>query len=190
MSSSRSETCLLIIDMINPFTFPDAEELLPAAFQAATRIAQLKDRATMAGIPTIYVNDNFGKWQHDFRYLVAHCLQTSGNRRSIVEVLHPHEEDYFILKPKHSAFFATPLELLLRSLEARRLILTGIAGNNCVHYTAADAYMRDFILCVPEDCTASLDASSNQLALEHMKSTFKVDTRPSPSLHFSQASQP
>jgi isochorismate hydrolase len=95
-----SETGLLIIDMINPFIFPEAEKLLPSAFQAAERIALFKDRATAAGVPTIYVNDNFGKWRYDFRSLIAHCLETSCNGRSIVELLRPRPDDYFVLKPK------------------------------------------------------------------------------------------
>jgi nicotinamidase-related amidase len=142
----------------------------------------------MAGVPTIYVNDNFGQWRHDFRSLITHCLETSCNGRSIVELLRPHGEDYFVLKPKHSGFFATALELLLKYLKVRHLIVTGMAGNNCVLYTAADAYMRDFTLYVPEDCTASLDESSNRFALEHMKSTLKVDTRPSAHLDFLKSS--
>jgi len=170
------ESCLLIIDMINPFTFPDAERLLPFALKAATQIAQLKDRARREGIPTIYVNDNFGKWRNDFRSLVTRCLKPSCNGHPIVELLRPDDEDYVILKPKHSGFFATPLELLLKALERRHLVLTGIAGDSCVLYTAADAYMRDFTLTVPEDCTASIEPSANHLALEHMKSNLKVDT--------------
>ena len=176
MTSPPAESCLLIIDMINPFTFPDAERVLPFALKAATRIAQLKERARREGIPTIYVNDNFGKWRHDFRSLVARCLKASCNGHPIVELLRPDEEDYVILKPKHSGFFATPLELLLKALESRHLILTGIAGDSCVLYTAADAHMRDFTLHVPEDCTASIEPSANRLALEHMKSNLKVDT--------------
>ncbi len=103
-------------------------------------------------------------------------MKISCNGHPIVELLRPDEEDYVILKPKHSGFFATPLELLLKALESRHLILTGIAGDSCVLYTAADAYMRDFTLNVPEDCTASIEPSANHLALEHMKSNLKVDT--------------
>ena len=84
-----------------------------------------------------------------------------------------------MLKPKHSGFFATPLELLLKFLGTRRLILTGVAGDNCVLYTAADAYMREFSVCVPVDCIVSIDAQSNQAALDHMKVTLKADILPS-----------
>jgi nicotinamidase-related amidase len=168
-------TCLLIIDMINDFAFEEADKLFPAVMQAAERIAGLKKRATEADIPTIYVNDNFGKWRNDFHKLVDYCLTSRCKGQSIAQLLRPGEDDYFVLKPKHSGFFATPLELLLKFLGTRRLILTGVAGDTCVLYTAADAYMRDFALCVPSDCTASLDRKANESALNQMKATLKAD---------------
>jgi nicotinamidase-related amidase len=189
MSSSQSDlhgnvpdaadTCLLIIDMINAFAFEGAEKLFPGVLEAAARIGKLKERARAARIPTVYVNDNFGKWRNDFRKLVHSCVMSRCNGQPIAQLLQPTEEDYFVLKPKHSGFFATPLELLLKSLGARRLILTGVAGDTCVLYTAADAYMRDFTLIVPSDCTVSLDPESNQSALHHMRTILKADIRPS-----------
>lgn len=172
-------TCLLIIDMINTFAFEDGNKFFPGAVQVAERIARLKERTTAANVPTIYVNDNFGRWRNDFHKLVEYCLENQCSGRSIVQLLRPNEEDYFVLKPKHSGFFATPLELLLKFLGSRRLILTGVAGDTCVLYTAADAYMRDFTLCVPSDCTVSLNPKSNESALDHMKTTLKADIRPS-----------
>ena len=174
-----ADTCLLIIDMINAFDFEDADKFFPAVMQAAERIARLKQQAEAARIPTIYVNDNFGKWRNDFHKLVEYCLTSRCKGQAVAQMLGPGEEDYFVLKPKHSGFFATPLELLLKFLGTRRLILTGVAGDTCVLYTAADAYMRDFALCVPCDCTVSLDPASNQSALDHMRNTLKADISPS-----------
>lgn len=181
-----ADTCLVIIDMINAFTFDDAEKVFPAVVQTADCIARLKQRATAAHVPTIYVNDNFGKWRHDFHKLVEHCLTTQCRGRPVTERLRPTEDDYFVLKPKHSGFFATPLELLLKFLETKRLILTGVAGDNCVLYTAADAYMRDFAICVPGDCIVSIDVQSNQAALDHMKTTLKADISPSTDIRFKE----
>jgi nicotinamidase-related amidase len=179
-------TCLIIIDMINAFTFDDAEKLFPAVVQAADCIARLKERAAAAHVPAIYVNDNFGKWRHDFHKLVEHCLKTQCRGKPVAERLPPTEDDYFVLKPKHSGFFATPLELLLKFLGTRQLIVTGVAGDNCVLYTAADAYMRDFVVCVPADCTVSIDPNSNQAALDHMKTTLKADILPSTAIRFKE----
>jgi nicotinamidase-related amidase len=128
------------------------------------------------------VNDNFGKWQYDFKKLIEHCSEGNCRGKTIVELLRPEEDDYFVLKPKHSGFFCTPLELVLKFLGARRLILTGVAGNSCVLYTAGDAYMRDFELVVPSDCVASLNVDDNTSALAHMRNMLDADTRSSSEL--------
>jgi nicotinamidase-related amidase len=178
----QAASCLLIIDMINPLTFEGAEQMLPAVSAAAERIALLKSRMKAAGAAVLYVNDNFGKWQSDFRRLVQRCLEGSCRGKPIAQLLHPQDDDYFVLKPKHSGFYATPLELLLHCLGAKQLICTGVAGNSCVLHTAADAHMRDFDLIVPADCVASASSEENQMALQHMKRMLKADIRPSQDL--------
>ena len=183
----QAPVCLLVIDMINPFTFEGAQKMLPNAIAAAERITALKDRLKKAKLPTIYVNDNFGKWRSDFRKLVQHCLGSSCRSKSITRMLRPDEDDYFVLKPKHSGFYGTPLELLLQYLGARRIILTGIAGNSCVLYTASDARMRGFDLTVPRDCVASIRRADNAVALDHMKKMLDADTRLSKDLEMTPA---
>jgi nicotinamidase-related amidase len=127
----------------------------------------------------IYVNDNFGKWQSDFKKLLAHCLRDDARGKSIVEQLQPDEEDYFVLKPKHSAFYSTTLEVVLDYLKAKTLILVGIAGNICVWFTANDAFMRDYQLIIPGDCIASESPRDNEYVLEQMAKILRADTRPS-----------
>jgi nicotinamidase-related amidase len=170
---------LLIIDMINAFEFDGAKSMLPRALAAAKATATLKRRARQAGVPVIYVNDNFGKWRSDFRRLLEHCLQDKVRGKPIAEVLKPDEEDYFVLKPKHSGFQFTTLDVLLAHLGAETLVLTGVASNFCVLFTAHDAYMRDYHLVVPRDCVASQAEADDRYALEHMASVTKADTRPS-----------
>lgn len=173
---------LLLIDVINDLEFPEGEEILPAAAAMARRIAALKKRAKAAGIPAVYVNDNFGRWQSDFRGQVEHCLKDGVRGRPLAELLAPEEDDYSVLKPKHSGFFSSSLDVLLEYLGATSLILTGLAGNICVLYTANDAYMRDYRLFVPEDCVASNTEEDNRHALEQMRRFLKADTRPSTTL--------
>jgi nicotinamidase-related amidase len=170
----NAEIALLLIDVINDLDFPNSKQLLRHALPMAERIAALKRRAKAAGIPTVYVHDNFGRWQSNFRQLVEHCLQHDVRGQPIVELLQPTEEDYFVLKPKHSGFFSTTLELLLEHLGARTLILTGLAGNICVLFTANDADMRGFSLIVPPDCVASNTRKVNQDAIEQMRSVLKA----------------
>jgi nicotinamidase-related amidase len=171
----KSDTALLIIDVINDLDFPEANQLMRYAPAMARRITKLKERAKKARIPVIYVNDNFGRWRSDFRRLVEHCRQ--GKAREIVDLLRPDDDDYFVLKPKHSGFFSSTLETLLRYLGTKTLIITGIAGNYCVLFTANDAYMRDYKLIVPRDCTVSNAKKENDQALALMKNYLKADTR-------------
>jgi nicotinamidase-related amidase len=148
----------------------------------AERIVALKERCGKAGIPTIYVNDNFGHWKSDFRKIVKHCRRDKVRGEPVARALQPEEDDYFVLKPKHSGFYATSLDLLLEHLTAKILILTGIAGDNCVLFTAHDAYLRDYRLVAPRDCIVSVEPRHNTEALEHMERVLKVDTRPSEEL--------
>jgi nicotinamidase-related amidase len=153
----------------------------------ARKLLRLKQRAKKAGVPVIYVNDNFGRWRSDFRRQVAHCLREASRGREIVSLLQPDEDDYFVLKPKHSGFFSTTLHTLLRYLGSKKLIVTGIAGNFCVLFTANDAYMRDYDLIVPSDCVASNTAEENRQALTLMRKFLKADTRPSTKLRLPAA---
>lgn len=182
----KCETALLLIDVINDLDFPEAKQLLTHAFPMAKRILRLKRRAKKAGVPVIYVNDNFGRWQSDFRRQVQHCMRPEAIGREMVSLLQPDEDDYFVLKPKHSGFFSTTLETLLRYLGSKILILTGVAGNFCVLFTANDAYMRDYALIVPADCTASNTAGENNDALGLMRKFLKADTRRSASIQLSR----
>ena len=175
----KSEVALLLIDVINDLDFPEADQLLRYARPMARKILRLKQRAKKAGVPVVYVNDNFGRWRSDFRRQVLHCLREKSRGRDIVSLLRPDEDDYFVLKPKHSGFFSTTLDTLLRYLGVKKLILTGIAGNFCVLFTANDAYMRDYDLIVPSDCTVSNTAAENRQALALMRKFLKADTRAS-----------
>jgi nicotinamidase-related amidase len=172
----KHKFALLLIDVINDFDFPEADQLLKHARPMARILLRLKRRAQNARVPVIYVNDNFGQWKSDFRRTVDYCAR-EGRGGDIVNLLRPEENDYFVLKPKHSGFFSTTLETLLRYLETQSLILTGIAGNFCVLFTANDAYMRDFNLFVPSDCTVSNTKKENDSALGLMKKFLKADTR-------------
>ena len=171
----NSRVALLLIDVINDMTFEGSEPLVQQALPMAKRLAELKRRARAAKIPAIYINDNFGRWQSDFRKVVEHCLEDDVPGRPIAEILQPAEDDYFVLKPKHSAFFETTLHTLLTYLGARTLILTGIAGNICILFSANDAYMRDYHIVVPSDCVVSNTAEENDHALQQIQHVLKGD---------------
>lgn len=174
-----SPSVLLLIDVINDFEFEGAELLFPHALPAAKQIAALKQTCRRAGIPAIYVNDNFGKWRSDFRTLISHCLEDRTRGRPVVELLKPTEEDYFVLKPKQSGFYSTTLDLLLKHLGADTLIICGFSADICVLFTAMDAHLRDYHLIVPSDCVVSQDPAENAAVLKYMQRVLEADVRPS-----------
>lgn len=176
------KTGLLILDMLNPFDFPEARQLLPAATKAAKSIYSLKTKLKKKRVPVIYVNDNFGNWRSDWKAVYKACTEEKRLGADIARLLKPDDDDYFILKPRHSGFYQTTLETFLRDKKIQRLILTGIAGNICVLFTAYDAHMRDYEIVVPRDCIASNTKADDLYALRQVKSVFKGATPLSKSL--------
>ena len=189
MTKRGSALVLLLIDVINHFEYPDAQKMLIQAVPIAPRIARLKARARAAGIPVIYVNDNFGQWRSDLANLLAYCLRPQALGRQFVEQIRPDKDDYFVLKPRHSAFYQTPLEVLLEYLGASSLILCGLATNSCIVCTAHDAKMRNFNLFVPSDCSASLTAREHKQAIAHMQRMTDAGITPSTSLRLEALSK-
>jgi nicotinamidase-related amidase len=182
---NHSSVALLLIDVINDLDFDQADELLLQGLPMAKKIAALKSEAAQRQIPTVYVNDNFGQWKSDFRHTVEHCCADNSRGREISRALRPEASDYFVLKPKHSGFYATTLDVLLEYLKVDTLIITGIAANICVLFTANDAYMRDYRLFVPSDCVASNSAEETENSLRQMKTVLKADIRPSAAIELS-----
>lgn len=171
-----SPAVLLLIDVISDFEFEDGETIFQAASAVAPNIRRLKDRLKDHGVPVVYVNDNFGRWQSNFRHLVDHCLTDGVRGEPIARLLAPQDDDYFVLKPKHSGFYSTTLDLLLKHLGARRLVLAGWTTDICILFTSSDAYMRDFELFVPEDCVAALDQARHASALQMIRTVMKAKT--------------
>lgn len=164
-----ARSALLIIDMINAFEFEGAAALLGQARRIGSKIVRLKARAKAARAPIVYCNDNFGDWRSDFKAVLAACTREGKPARDLVQSVAPERDDYFILKPKHSAFYETALESLLEDLKVRRLILCGIAGDGCIHSTATDGHIREFEVIVVRDGTASQTAARNRNALRHLE---------------------
>ena len=175
----RAETVLAILDLISDFSFEGGDAIARAALPVARRIARLKARARNAGIPVVYINDALGRWRSDFPGMVRHCRREGGRGRRVVETIAPEPEDYCILKPKHSGFFATPLDAVLQLLGAKRLILTGVSSNQCVLFTANDAYVRDLELLIPHDCISARSRKDTRLALRHFRSVLDANVTPS-----------
>lgn len=162
-------TAVLLIDVISDFCFPGGAELAARSRAICPNILELRRHADDAGVPVIYANDNYGQWRSDFRQLVDRASGRHGKAPDVAEALKPRERDYFVLKPRHSAFYATPLDLLLNHLGARTVVLAGYAAEMCVMYTAMDAYIRGFEVVVATDCVTGHDPRAVAGALEHME---------------------
>jgi nicotinamidase-related amidase len=175
----RSPRVLLLVDFINPLNFPGSEALAVGAVPAARATAKLKARLQAEGVATIYANDNYGVWQSDFHSLVSTCLGMEGPPGEIARLLYPQACDITILKPRHSAFHASPLELLLTEMEAEELVICGLATDMCVQLTAGDAFLREYPCWVPSDCNAAESARAKKASLAYMASVLKCDVRPS-----------
>jgi nicotinamidase-related amidase len=176
----RSERVLILIDFINPLDFPGSEKLAPPALRAARATLRLRERLDQQGVAVIYSNDNYGVWQSDFHSLVAQCLAREGISSQIARLLAPRATDVTLLKPRHSAFYGSPLELLLKEMGAQELILCGLATDMCVQMTAADAFLRGgFKVRVPADCTAAETPQAKATALKYMASVLRCDVRSS-----------
>jgi nicotinamidase-related amidase len=172
----KSRAALLIIDMLNTFDFPQGFQLAQKSLSIAKRIARLKVSLKKKGIPCIYVNDNFGQWQSDWKKVFESCSAENSRGHKVAKIIRPEEDDYFVLKPRHSGFYCTNLELLLEDLGVEELIVTGVAGNICVLFTVNDAHMRDYKVWVPSDCVVSNTQKENSFALKQMKTVLQVKT--------------
>jgi len=175
----RSSTVLLILDMLSRFDFPDGLATARAATKIAPRIAKLRERARQARITVIFANDNPGRWRSNSAELLRAVGAADSRGRRVIEMLRPEESDYLVLKPRHSAFYATPLDVILESIGAKTLVLTGVSSHQCVLFTANDAHVRSFELVVPSDCIGAPAAAQTRLALSYLRKALsaRVTTR-------------
>jgi nicotinamidase-related amidase len=184
--SHESPIALLLIDVINDLEFDGGDKLIKFAMPMAQNITKLKHEAKKWDVPCLYVNDNFGQWKSDFQHLVKRCSREGVRGAPITRELAPQRDDYFVLKPRQSGFFQTPLDLLLQDLHAEKLILCGLTTDSCVLFTANDGYLRNRKILVPADCCAALSESRHAGALGQMRRTVKADTTSSREIDFEQ----
>ena len=187
MPDAPAPAALLLVDVINDCAFEGGEDLARNARPTVEPIGRLAERAREAGAPVIYVNDNFGRWNETFAELVERCSRDDSRGCAIVRALSPGPGDHFVLKPKHSAFYLTSLDALLRKLGVRRLVICGYAADICVLFTANDAHMREYEVAVPRDCVASENGDRRECALALLSDSLDVDTRPAEHVEFAGA---
>ena len=173
----KHRAILLLVDFFNPRGFDGP--MSRATVRAAERTARLKARLRKRGVPAVYANDNFGRWESEFAALVQQCRSMQGDVGTVAQLLTPEPGDRSILKPRHSAFYQTPLMYLLQTLGVRSIVLTGVSADSCIMFTAHDAYLRELELWVPSDCVASTAPAHTRAALAHMHRVLKASIGPS-----------
>jgi nicotinamidase-related amidase len=156
--SPQGRAAILALDLISDFAFPDGPRVRRALSARAPAIRALLERARSNRIPVVYANDNLGPWRSDAAALIARCIEPRRSGANLVRSLLPAETDSIVLKPRHSAFFGTPLEALLDHMKVDTLILLGVSAESCVWMTACDAHTRGLELIVPVDTMAGASA--------------------------------
>src|SRR2546423_7450109 len=158
---------LLVIDMLNPYEHDDAELLKESVADVISPLQQLTARAREEQVLTVYVNDNHGDWSAAREELVERALRGTG--ASLVEPIAPAKGTPFVVKARHSVFYETQLEYLLRQAGVDRLLLTGQVTEQCILYSALDGYVRHFEVAVARDCVAHIHADLARAALRMME---------------------
>jgi len=182
---ARRSSALLLVDMINTWEMQDGAALLRQSIRILPNLVRLASSARRARAPVIYANDNFGRWQSNLPATIEQARQAGAASARIVDALAPRASDYVVLKPAHSAFFATPLELLLQKLEVQRLVVAGVAGDQCVLATVGDALLRDYTAIVPRDAIATPTTARTRAVLKHFREVMDVATPASRGLRWS-----
>jgi nicotinamidase-related amidase len=172
-TEGKAPSALVIVDMISPYDFPDADAVAEHAPDVVRNIRRLLDRCRDEGIQIIYVNDNYGDWNSSSEELFERAMQ--GKHPELVEPLQPQEGEAFVIKARHSIFYGTPLEYLLATQGIGRVVLTGQVTEQCILYSALDAYVRNFRLAVVQDAVAHIDEDLAHASLRMMEANMNAD---------------
>ena len=172
---ANAHVALIVVDVINDLDFEGNEYIVKESEKIAPRIKDLANTCREKGVPVIYCNDNWSQWQSNFEKITQHCTSDDSPGKTMSKILQPDEEDYIVIKPKHSAFFSTTLDVLLNHLRVKTVIIVGVATNICILFTANDAYMRDYAVIVPDDCTAANTEEEKKHALKLMHDVLKAN---------------
>ena len=182
MSRSTSTCALVVVDMINTYEHPDAEALLVSVREVLPAVREAIGAARAAGADVIYVNDNFGRWRSHHEELLDLALR--GPHADLVEPVAPDEDSLFVVKARHSIFYQTPLEYLLRQNGIEHVILCGQVTEQCILYSALDAHIRHFEVTVLKDAVAHIHTDLAQAALRMMERNMGARLRTVEELQF------
>jgi nicotinamidase-related amidase len=166
-------SAVVVVDMLNHYEHEDGDRLVASVRDALPAMRQLLARAREQDVPIVYVNDNHGDWSACRPELVERALL--GRAAELVEPIAPSPDVGFIVKARHSIFYQTQLEYLLRQEKIERIVLVGQVTEQCILYSALDAYVRHFAVAVPHDAVAHIHADLADAALRMMERNMRAD---------------
>jgi nicotinamidase-related amidase len=172
-NDGEGATALLVVDMLNPYDHPEAEELAAHVAEALPGVEALLRRAGEVEAPVVYVNDNYGDWNSSSEELARSAMD--GKRPELVEPILPVEGQSFVVKARHSTFYETPLEYLLDQMGVGRLVFSGQVTEQCILYSALDAHVRHFDVVIPTDAVAAIYDDLGDAALKMMERNMSAE---------------
>jgi nicotinamidase-related amidase len=177
------KTALIVVDMINSYDHPDGEKLAESVKESLPQMVDLLKRADDEGVEVIYVNDNFGAWNSQREELVEAALDSE--YKDLIEPIRPEKDTAFVVKLRHSIFFETPLSFLLAENDIERVVLVGQATEQCILYSALDAYIRHFEVVIPRDAVAHIHEHLAEAAFEMMELNMNAEVADAESIELS-----
>jgi nicotinamidase-related amidase len=175
-SARGSGDAVVMVDVLNDFRFADGGTLLRRFRPRIAPIAAMLARARAAAVPIVYANDNFGRWRSSLADIGDRLRDSNPAVWRALAPIRPQPHDYVVLKPRHSAFYCTPLELLLETLDVDRLVLSGVSATSCIWFTGADAHVRGYAVVVPSDGVAAAAAPLERAVLALMRESLGAKT--------------
>jgi nicotinamidase-related amidase len=166
-------SALIVVDMLNAYDHEDADRLVESVERVVEPIAGLVKRASEQGVEVIYVNDNYGDWNSSQEELAQAAL--NGRRPDLVEPILPPDDADFVIKARHTIFYMTPLEYLLGQKQIDHLVLAGQVTEQCILYSALDAYVRHFEVTIPTDAVAHIHEDLAEAALNMMERNMRAE---------------
>jgi nicotinamidase-related amidase len=170
---ARVKSALIVVDMLNEYDHEDSEVLVESVRAVLPAMRELVERAQRDQTPIVYVNDNYGDWGAGRPEIVERAI--AGRAADLVEPIVPAEGTWFIAKARHSIFYETQLEYLLREQGIERVVLVGQVTEQCILYSALDAYVRHFKVAVPADAVAGIHEDLADAALRMMERNMRAD---------------
>ena len=168
-----NKPAILVVDMLNDFVYGALTCDRGKAIVPAT--ARLLDAAREAGVPVIFCNDaHLRGIDRELTIWGDHAIAGTPGAEVIPE-LNLSECDYVVPKRRYSGFFQTDLDILLKELGVKTVVMTGLHAHMCVRHTSADAFSLGYDVVVAKEATDSFTEEDYIGGLAYLKTCYGAD---------------